>query len=160
MGKATSVAAILVGTLVVGSLLGFGVSHMLCRDKLMAYGMANIDHISTYVAIQRFKGTAQTYESSLNDFLVALDEQERAGPGLFSGQAVPVDRALTYIRLSLLALQKNDLDAAAKYRAQAETLCPRLGWKSCSADEMTQVVKRLDAHSMWNPSRAASDNGS
>jgi hypothetical protein len=80
--------------------------------------------------------------------------------GLFSGQAMPVDKALTYVRLALLASERNDLDAAAKYRAQAEALCPRLGWKSCSADEMSQVVRRLDAHSMWNPSRAASDHGS
>jgi hypothetical protein len=159
MGKVTA-AALVTGTFVVGSLLGFGVSHVLCHDKLMAYEMANIDHISTYVTIQRFEGTAQTYEVSLGDFLVALDEQERAGPGLFSGQAVPVDKALTYIRLALLAAERNDFDAASKYRAQAERLCPRLGWKSCSADEMAQVVKRLDAHSMWNPSRAASDNGS
>src|SRR5258708_33201124 len=125
MGK-VSATTIVAGTFIAGGLLGFGISHELCHDKLVAYEMSNIDHISTYVMIQRFEGTPQAYQDSLRDFLVALDEQERVGPGLFSGQAVPVDKALTYIRLALLASERNDLDAAAKYRAQAEALCPRL----------------------------------
>jgi hypothetical protein len=159
MGKLTA-TAIAVGTFIAGGALGFGVSHELYHDKLIAYELANIDHMSTYVMIQRFQGTRQAYETSLRDLLVALDEQERAGPGLFSGRAVPVDRALTFIRLALLASDRNDLDAAAKYRAEAEALCPRLGWKSCSADEMTRIVQRLDEHSMWNPSRSVADHGS
>jgi hypothetical protein len=159
MRKVTA-TAIALGIFIVGGLLGFGVSREFFRIKLTAYEMANIDHMATYVMIQRFQGTPEAYEVSLRDLLVALDERERAGPGLLSGRAVPVDKALTYIRLALLASHRNDLDAAAKYRAQAEAMCPRLGWKYCSADEMTSLVRRLDEHSVWNPSRSSSGHGS
>ena len=160
MRKVTA-TGIALGTFIVGGLLGFVISRDSFRAKLAAYEMANIDHLSTYVMIQHFQGTQEAYDVSLHDLLVALDERARAGPGpLSSGQILSVDRALTYIRLSLLATERNDLDAAAKYRAQAEALCPRAGWKSCSWDEMTKVVRGLDENSMWNTSGPRSDRGS
>lgn len=159
MRKVTA-AAIALGTFVAGGLAGFWLSREFYQIKLMSYEIASIEHMSTYVSIQRFQGTPQTYETALRDYLLALDERERAGPGPFSS-ALPVDRAMTYIRLALLATERNDLDAVAKYRSQAEALCPRIGWKSCSADKITTLVQRVDAHSMWNPrSRSAGDHGS
>ena len=159
MGKVTA-TAIALGTFLAGVLLGYGVSREFYRWKLTAYEMANIDHMSTYVMIQRSQGTPKTYEAALRDFLSALDEQERAGPGLFA-RAIPVDRVMTYIRLAMLAAEQNDLEAAAKYRSQAEALCPQLGWKSCSADEMTAVVRRLDEHSIWKSTQnSATGHGS
>ena len=143
MRKVTGVS-IALGTLIAGGLLGFLISRELFRMKLTAYEMVNIDHLSTYVTIQRFQGTREAYEASLHDLLVALDERERAGPGpLSSGQIISVDKALTYIRLALLATERNDFDAAAKYRAQAQAICPRAGWKSCSWDEMIRLVQRI-----------------
>jgi hypothetical protein len=160
MGKVTA-TGIALGTFIVGGLLGFVISREFFRAKLTAYEMANIDHLATYVMIQRFQGTREAYGASLHDLLVALDERERVGPGPFSsGQIVSVDKALTYIRLALLATERNDLDAAAKYRAQAEALCPRAGWKSCSWDDMTKVVRGLDENSTWNTSGPRSDHGS
>jgi hypothetical protein len=153
--------AVALGSFIGGVLLGFGGSREIYRGKLTAYEMANIDHMSMYVEVQRFEGTPQTYEAALRDFLLALDERERAGPGLFSTHTPPVDRALTYIRLSILASERNDLAAAAKYRSQAEAVCPLLGWRSCSAEEMTAVVRRLDEHSLWNPkSKSVPGHGS
>jgi hypothetical protein len=160
MGKVTA-TAIALGTFIAGGLSGFLISRELFRAKLTTYEMANIDNLSTYVMIQRFQGTRAAYESSLHDLLVALDERERAGPGPFSsGQMVSVDKALTYIRLALLATERNDLDSAAKYRAQAEAMCPQAGWKSCSWDEMTRVVRELDEKSMWKTLGPPSDHGS
>jgi hypothetical protein len=159
MRKVTAIA-LAIGALILGGLLGYLVSREFFRAKLMAYEMANIDHLSTYVMIQRFQGTREAYEASLHDLLVALDQRQQAGSGFFSVQVVPVDKALTYIRLALLASERNDLDAAAKYRSQAEAMCPRAGWKSCSWDEMAAIVRRLDENSMWNPSRPAADHGS
>jgi len=159
MGKGTVTAVALV-TFIAGGLFGFAISRELFRAKLTAYEMANIDHLSTYVMIQRFQGTRDAYEASLHDLLFALDERERAGPGpLSSGRIVSVDKALTYIRLALLAQERNDLDAATKYRAYAEAMCPRAGWNSCSWDDMTKMVQRLDKSSMWNTSGSPSDHG-
>jgi hypothetical protein len=122
--------------------------------------MANIDHMSTYVMIQRFQGTPPAYETALRDFLVALDAQDGAGPGLFSRNIFAVDRAMTYARLGLVAAERNDPSSAAKYRSQAEALCPQIGWKSCSADEIARVVRLVDERSMWNPSPPTSGHGS
>jgi hypothetical protein len=155
--KLTAVA-LAIAALIVGGLLGYVVSREFFRAKLMAYEMASIDHLSTYVMIQRFQGTREAYEASLHDLLLALDERERADPGpVSSRQIVSVDKALTYIRLALLATERSDLDTAAKYRAQAESMCPRAGWKSCSWDEMTNLVRGLDEHSMWNTSGSPSE---
>jgi hypothetical protein len=160
MGKVTA-TGIALGTFIAGGLLGFLISREFFRTELTAYEMANIDNLSTYVMVQRFQGTRDAYEASLHDLLVALDERERAGPGPFSsGRILSVDGALTYIRLALLATERNDLDAAAKYWAQAEAMCPRAGWKSCSREDMTKVVRGLDQNSMWNTSGPRSDHGS
>ena len=159
MRKRTA-SAIALGTFVAGLLLGFGGSHMIYKAKLMAYEMIDIEYMATYVTIQQYQGTPQAYETALRDYLAALDQRERAGRGPFS-QAIPLDRAMTYARLALLAAERNDLSAATKYRTQAEALCPQLAWKSCSADEMTAVVRRLDEHSLWNPkSKSVPGHGS
>lgn len=154
------ITAIALGAFIAGASLGYVASRHLFRISLAPYQMANIDHLATYVMIQRFEGTPQTYETALRDFLVALDAQDRAGPGLFSRNITAVDRAMTYARLGLVAAERNDLDSAAKYRSQAEALCPQIGWKSCSADEITRVVRLVDERSMWKPSQPTSDHGS
>jgi hypothetical protein len=159
MRKVTA-TAIGLGTFVAGALLGFGVSNMFYHAKLMAYEMIDIEYISNYVTIQHYEGTPQAYEIALRDYLSALNIRERAGPGPFSENALWVDRAMTYARLALLAADRKDLSAASTYRSQAEAQCPHLGWKSCSADEITKLVRRLDEHSIWNPSRAAPEHGS
>ena len=55
MRKVTAIA-LAIGALIVGGLMGFVVSREFFRAKLTAYEMANIDHLSTYVMIQRFQG--------------------------------------------------------------------------------------------------------
>jgi len=157
--RTVTALGIAAGTLIAGGMLGFGVSHTLCDAKLTSYELASIDNMSTYLMIQRFKGTPQAYEAALRAYLLALDARERAGPGLFS-QYIDADRAMTYARLAILAADRNDLSADARYRSQAEALCPRIGWKVCSAEEIVRMVRRLDEHSMWNPSRAPPDHGS
>ena len=150
MHKLRSVAIAIV-TFAAGGLLGFVVSREAYQASLATYEMADIDHMSTYVNIQRFKGTREAYERSLHDLLLALDARERAGSGLYSGHITAVDKALTYTRLSLLAKVHGDLDEAADYRAKAEALCPQTGWESCSAHQLTEVVERIDKNSIWKP---------
>ena len=157
--RTITASGIAVGTLIAGGVLGFGVSHMLCDAKLTSYELASVDNMSTFVMIQRFKGTPQAYEAALRAYLVVLDARERAGPGLFS-QYIEVDRAMVYARLAILAADRSDLSAAAQYRSRAEALCPHIGWKVCSAEEIVRMVRRLDEHSLWNPSRAPPDHGS
>ena len=150
---------IALGTFIAGVLLGFGGSHMIYKAKLMAYEMIDTEYMATYVEIQHYQGTPQTYESALRDYLEALERRERAGRGFLS-QAIPVSKAMTYARLALLAAERNDLSAASKYRSQAEALCPEIGWKSCSADVITRLVQRVDEHSIWKPSQPSSSHGS
>jgi hypothetical protein len=159
MRKVTAVA-LAIGAFIAGGLLGYFVSRQLFLLSLAPYQMANIDHMSTYVMIQRFQGTPQAYETALRDFLVALDAQDRNGSGLISQNITAVDRAMTYARLGLVAEERNDASSAARYRSQAEALCPQMGWKSCSSDEITRAVRLVDEHSMWKSSRPTSDHGS
>jgi hypothetical protein len=67
---------------------------------------------------------------------------------------------MTYARLALLAADRNDLNAAAKYRSRSEAQCPHPAWKSCSADEISRLAKRVDEQStsIWNRP-PASDQG-
>jgi len=145
MRKLTA-SAIALGTFIAGVLLGVGGSRMMDKEKLMAYDMVDTEYMATRVEIQRSQGTPEAYEKALHEYLAALARRERAGPGFLS-QFIPVDRAMTYARLGLLAADRHDLAAAAKYRSQAEALCPKMGWKSCSADQITQVVQRIDERS-------------
>jgi hypothetical protein len=158
--RTITATTIAIGAFIAGGLLGYVVSRGIFRMALLPVQMANVDHMATYLMIQRFQGTPQSYETALRDFLVALDAQARAGSGIFSPNIIAVDRAMTYARLGLVAAERNDPSAAAKYRSQAEALCPQIGWKSCSADEITRMVRLVDEHSMWNPSRPTPDHGS
>jgi len=152
---ATTVIAVVV--FIAGGVLGFGVSRELAQAQLTAYEMADVDHFSTYVMIQRFEGTPQAYEAALNDLLAALDQRERSGSPFAPERILFVDRALTYTRLALIATSRGDAEAAAKYRSSAEALCPKVEWKTCSTDELAKLVQRLDETSMWNPKHVGGD---
>ena len=139
------------GAILTSALLGFVAAWQLAQAKLAVYQTANVDHFSTYVVIQRFKGTQKSYEVALKDFLTSLDVQEKAGPGLISTQMLSVDRALTYSRLATLADARGDTESAAGYRAAAEALCPKLGWQTCSAKEIAEMADHADRASVWAP---------
>jgi hypothetical protein len=158
--KKRTATAIAIATFVVGGLAGFSISYATLRAKLTVYEVADVDQMSTYLLVQRFQGTPQAYEAAVRDYLAALEVRERAGPGLLSNVA-PVDKALAYSRLALIAAERNDLASAAKYRAQAEAECPKIGWKSCSADEIATVVRRIDEQIGWNSKpHSVPDHGS
>jgi hypothetical protein len=162
MRKGTAIAIALV-TLVVVGLLGFGISREFFRAKLLAYEMSSVETMSTYVGVTRFMGTSEAYESALQDLLAAIDAREKAkvSGGLLSPRAVSVEKALTYVRLALLATERGDHGAAAKYWSQAQALCPQIGWTSCPVDRLTDVVRKLDDHSIWNPKgRSVPNHGS
>ena len=150
MSKVATIV-IAVVAFIAGSMLGFSVSRELAQAKLTAYEMANVDHFSTYVMIQRFEGTPEAYEAALKDLLSALDQREHSGSPFLPPRIIFLDRALTYARLALLATARGDVETPARYRSQAEALCPKVEWKTCSADEFTRLVQRLDTRSMWNP---------
>ena len=62
MRKLTAIA-IALGAFIAGGLLGFFICRGAYQGVLSAYLMANVDHMSTYVMIQRFQGTPQAYEA-------------------------------------------------------------------------------------------------
>jgi hypothetical protein len=65
-------------------------------------------------------------------------------------RSLTADKILTYARLALLATDRNDPVRAAKYRSEAQALCPELQWTSCTTDRLTDMVRQLDEHSMGN----------
>ncbi len=166
MRKLTVVAIALVA-FIAGAFLGAFGMRELCRWTLVSYDMANIDHLSTLVSIQRFQGTPEAYEAALHNFLIALDERERAHRSalirndiLFSSEMVYADRTFAYIRLSLLAAQRGRVDEAAKYQTLAMAACPHAYWKTCTWDNLSRLVQMVDEHSVWNPQRSVSNHGS
>jgi hypothetical protein len=156
--RKVSAIAIAIGSLIVGSFVGYIVSHRIFQASLSAYQWTSIDTMSRYVMAERFKGTPAAYEAALHEFLQSLDAWERKGAdsGVTSPRALAVDRALTYARLALLAAKRNDSGAAAKYWSQALAMCPQIGWtSSCSVEAFTDAVHGLDESSLWNPKRRA-----
>lgn len=65
-----AVTAIALGTFIAGGLLGYGIAREFFLTNNLVYEMASIEHMNTYVMIQRFQGTPQAYATALHDFLV------------------------------------------------------------------------------------------
>ena len=151
-------AAVAMGALALGGVAGFLLAQQYSRYTRMALDSADVARMSTYLMVEQSQGSPQAYETALRDYLVSLDRRDRAGPGFFSRQVAAGDRVLTYMRLSLLAAQRNESDAAALYQSKAELWCRQTGWKSCSPDKLTWLVGRLDQQNPLNPKPAAQQN--
>ena len=166
MRKVTAALIALV-TFFAGGVLGAYFMRELCRMTLLSYDMANVDHLASYIKVQRYAGTPEAYEAALHDYLIVLDQRERVkhsplfrNDSLFSGNIERVDRVLTYVRLSVLAAQRGLVDEAAKYQKQAVAACPQSQWKSCGWERLSALVQKLDVHSEWNPSKPTPSYGS
>ena len=166
MRKGTAIIVALVA-LVAGGVLGALGMREVCRMTVMAYDMASVDHVISYMQVQRYADTPEAYEAALRDHLVVLDRREsmKRNPllpndPLLSGNIDRLDRVLAYIRLSVLATQRGRVDDAAKYQKQALAACPALGWKTCDWEHMSALVQKLDERSSWNPDKATSSHGS
>jgi hypothetical protein len=160
MGKRT-IVAIAVGSLLTGAVLGvvvvrYGLNDITMRDRcrmaLTAYEMADVDHMYSYVMVQRTLGTPEAYATALKDMLTALDQRDRAwklaslqgGSFVLSENITRADRALTYARLSLLASQQSHMEEATMYQSKAVAACAGSMWKTCSWEGLAMMVKRLD----------------
>jgi tetratricopeptide (TPR) repeat protein len=124
----------------VGAYIGF----RMAEAKAFAHEMAEVSHYSAYLQAQRTQGSDAAYEEALKSYLASLDVRSTGPSPIFPDSVYAVDSALTYARLSILASRRGAKDEAAGYLKKASDLCPRLGWKDCSAATITEMVLRLD----------------
>jgi hypothetical protein len=106
--------------------------------------MAEVAYYSAYLELQRSNGDDRAYEAALRDYLAFLGARKDKPSALFPERVHAVDSALTYARLSALALKRGANDDATRYLAQASALCPKLGWRECSAETISAAAQRLD----------------
>jgi hypothetical protein len=143
------------GTLVLGVIVGIyfgaGAAQKVCQAQAALFDMSNAQTMSRYAAVTLAMGSPDASERALQEYLRALDTREKLDipAGFVSPTALTMDKALTYARLALLAKTRNDPVGAATYWSQAQALCPILQWTSCTADDLTAVVRQLDEHSIW-----------
>ena len=110
-----TITAIATATFVAGVVAGFVVSRRLIDARIFAYELASTELMSNYVAITRFMGKPEVYESALHDLIKTIEVREQSkSTGFLSPRALSVEKAFTYGRLALLASDRNDSDAAAK----------------------------------------------
>ena len=129
---------------VVGCAVGGYVAFRVTESKAVANEMAQLAHYAAYLEAQRTSANDAAYEEALRGFLTLLDTSSRGPAPLFSDQVYAVDSALTYARLSVLASKRGAHAEARQYLVKASSLCPRLGWKECSTDEIVATARRLD----------------
>jgi hypothetical protein len=127
-----------------GGAVGTYVGFRIAEAKAFAHEMAEVSHYSAYLQAQRTQGSDAAYEEALKGYLTVLDMRSRGPSPIFPDQVYAVDSALTYARLSMLASKRGAKDEAATYLTRASDLCPRLGWKDCSAATITEMAVRLD----------------
>ena len=102
--------------------------------------------------MQRFNGNDAAYEEALRGYLAFLDSRKGQASVIFSDKVYASDAALTYARLSALALKRGANEEASQYLARASALCPQLGWSECSAERIAAMALRLDSR---RPSESA-----
>jgi len=129
---------------VVGGSLGTYAGYRIAEAKNFATEMAQVAHYSAYLDAQRAQGSDAAYEEALRGYIAVLDLRSKGPSPIFSDKVYAVDSALTYARLSTLASRRGAKEEAATYLMKASDLCPRLGWKDCSAATITEVAARLD----------------
>jgi hypothetical protein len=127
-----------------GAGVGAYVSFRMAEAKAFAHEMVEVSHYSAYLQAQRTQGSDAAYEAALKSYLASLDVRSKGPSPIFPDSVYAVDSALTYARLSILASKRGAKDESANYLKKASDLCPRLGWKDCSAVTITEMALRLD----------------
>ncbi len=131
--------------LVVGAAAG---SELTRRYLRWAWGFTDLFVLAQSaeaVSLARERGTESGYERALLDYAKLLkDRTDHAAPELHEGMIV-TDLALTYARLARLKRRLGDSEASTGFDRLAASLCPRVLWKHCSAEELEAVTLRLDS---------------
>ena len=133
-------------TLIIGCLSGYEygrVSETSFRDT--AELMVTFAAYGEFLEAQRKQSDA-AYESALRGRLVLVDKYKGRSE-VFSRNVYATDQALTHARLSQLALKRGAVHEAQEHLVRAESFCPDIGWKECSAGTILEFVKRLDEKS-------------
>ena len=135
---------IVVLALATGLAVGFYFGVKSSESHAFVGEMAEVAHYSAYLEVQRSEGDDAAYEEALRGYLALLEARKGKPSALFSERVHAVDSALTYARLSALALKRGANEEASRYLAEASALCPQLGWRECSAESITALAQRLD----------------
>lgn len=130
---------------------GVGVGFYLAPriDLNLALDIAETDYLLVHMERQFSEGTDATREEAVHSFL-ALNERRKARPNeFFTEKVLATDSALAYARLAALAQKRGATQEAQQYLNHAESFCPQIGWKDCSAEKIAFMVQRLDEQGIF-----------
>ena len=128
----------------VGAAAGGYVGFRAAESRALMNEVSEVAHYSALLDVQQSKGNDAAYEEALRGYLAVLERHKGSESPLLSGKVIAVDTALTYARLSALALKRGSHDDAKERLSRAVTLCPQLQWQECSGETITAVAQRLD----------------
>jgi tetratricopeptide (TPR) repeat protein len=140
MARITLIVLLLIAGAAAGAYLALRYAESKSRfDERM-----DVMHFSAYLSAQRSEGTDAAYEEALKAFLLVLDKRQGNWSPTWPDSVYAVDRALTYARLAMLARKRGAEKEAAEYTDQSVALCPRMGWQTCSGEQIAAAAARLD----------------
>src|SRR5215831_6078578 len=139
-----------VAVFALGVALGFYLGFQASDARFAVGQLAEIAHYGAFLEAQRSNGSDAAYEEALRGYLQVLNER-RGKPSLFSASetVIAFDSALTYARLSALAEKRDAHEEATRYLNEATALCPKLGWRECSAETISAFAQRLDKRGLF-----------
>jgi hypothetical protein len=140
---------ILLAVFAAGIAIGAYLGIMVTQSRSLADEMAEVAYYSTFLEVQRSKGDDAAYEQALRGYLSILNDRKGRPSVLLSERTNAFDSALTYARLSTLARRRGAIEEASRYLAEASALCPKLGWRECSAESIAAVAQRLDQRGLF-----------
>jgi len=136
---------VLAAGLVGGYYLGVGTE----QGRTMAFDMVESAYYSTYMDMQMSEGTDAAREEAIRTFLALTQKRRERRVPFFSERMLALDSALGNARLAALAQKRGASQEAKQYLAQAESYCPQMGWRECSAEKITDFAARLDKQGMF-----------
>jgi hypothetical protein len=143
MTRATHISLYIL-VFVVGAAAGGYAGYRFADARAFLDEVTEVAHYSALLDVQRSKGSDAAYEETLRGYLAMLERHKGSESPLFSGKTIAVDTALTYARLSVLAMKRGSHDEAKEILSRAVALCPELQWQECSGEAIVAVVQRLD----------------
>ena len=152
--KKVAQIGIIVFVLAAGVALGFYLGFKAAESRAAVGQIAEVAYYSAFLEAQRSRGDDAAYEEALRGHLQLLDDR-KGKPSLidFAGTVVAFDSALTYARLSELALKRGATEEASRYLAHAAALCPKLGWRECSGEGIRAFAQGLDKRGLFGSAK-------
>ncbi|MDP2829455.1 MAG: hypothetical protein Q8O37_12715 [Sulfuricellaceae bacterium] len=136
--------------LIIGLGTGYYLGAEINRARSLAFDIVEVGYFRAYLDMQMSEGTDAAREEALHTFL-ALNEKRRTRPSeFFTEKMLATDSALAYALLAALANKRSSTQEAQQYLNRAESFCPKIGWRECSAEQITNVVQHSDKHGIFN----------